>query len=219
MPLQFENSLGKIQVSSIQYPRKLLDLISKEDKKEEQGTSSSDSSSGGETKPLARKELTQFRKVLLEIERLYLILLQIDQKDKRMAALPGTARRRQSHELDRENLCRQLFDGLTESFDQPVVSGSGDSTTGDRRLNMRIASVRKGCALLFRSLQLLQDVHQKEVIIAGLLDEEAFHVVVNQSEKDKQLYSMDYLKILVDAMKSINPALRDEDFGQVIASE
>lgn len=211
VPLQFENSLGKIQVSNIQCPRKLLDLMSVNEKRSKHEENSSDSKvsqvdqeSAEQAKPLARKELTKFRKLLLEIERLYLILLKIDYEDKRLAALPPD--QRQTHLLIREDLCRQLFDGITQK---------SKNTTGDNdvSLNIQIASIRKGAALIFRSLQLLHDVRCKEVIITGLLDEQNFHLIANQ--KDKELYSLDYLKILFDAMKSINPNLTDEELTRV----
>lgn len=211
VPLQFENSLGKIQVSNIQCPRKLLDLMSVNEKRSKQEENSSDSKvsqveqeSAEQAKPLARKELTKFRKLLLEIERLYLILLKIDYEDKRMAALPPD--QRQSHLQIRDDLCRQLFDGIT----QKSTNRTGDS---DACLNIQIASIRKGAALIFRSLQLLHDVRCKEVIITGLLDEQNLPLIVNQ--KDKELYSLDYFKILFDAMKSINPSLTDEELTRV----
>lgn len=204
VPFQFENSLGKIQVSNIQCPRKLLDLMSVNERKSKAEKSESKArqkSDSDQVKPLARQELTKFRKLLLEIERLYLILLKIDYEDKRMAALP--ADQRQTHLQIREDLCRELFEGITQQ--------SKDEK--DVRLNVQIASIRKGCALIFRSLQLLHDVRHKEVIITDLLDEENFHLIANQ--KDKELYSLDYLKILFDAMKCINPGLTDEELTRV----
>ena len=204
VPLQFENSLGKIQVSNIQCPRKLLDLMSLSEKRAHASDKTSTPAESEPVKPLARKELTEFRKLLLEIERLYLILLKIDYEDKRMAALPDD--QRQPHVELRQQLCRQLFDGITRQAD-PAAGGSSV------RLNIQIASIRKGCALIFRSLQLLHDVRQKEVIITDLLDEENFHLIANQ--KDKELYSLDYLKILFEAMKSINPSLTDEELTKV----
>lgn len=204
MPLQFENSLGKIQVSNIQCPRKLLDLMSLSEKRAQASDSTTvatnSSQSPESAKPLARKELTKFRKLLLDIERLYMILLKIDQEDKRMAALPPDQRK--PHQEERERLCSQLFEGLTYKTDPNTV-----------RLNVEIASIRKGCALIFRSLQLLHDVIHKEIIITDLLDEENFHLIANQ--KDKDLYSLDYLKILFEAMKSINPSLTDEELTKV----
>lgn len=210
VPLQFENSLGKIQVSNIQCPRKLLDLMSLSEKRaqaSDQTVSTASTNEPEPAKPLARKELTKFRKLLLEIERLYLILLKIDYEDKRMAALPDD--QRQPHVEVREQLCRQLFEGITRRDDH----AAGGSDVSSVRLNIQIASIRKGCALIFRSLQLLHDVHQKEVIITGLLEEENFHLIANQ--KDKELYSLDYLKILFEAMKSINPSLTDEELTKV----
>lgn len=208
VPLQFENSLGKIQVSNIQCPRKLLDLMSVSEKRTQSTDQTSTPAHDSEpVKPLARKELTKFRKLLLDIERLYLILLKIDYEDKRMAALPDD--QRQPHVELREQLCRQLFEGITRPVDPSVASKDVTSV----RLNAQIASIRKGCALIFRSLELLHDVRQKEVIISDLLDEENFHLIANQ--KDKELYSLDYLKILFQAMKSINPSLTDEELTKV----
>jgi len=183
VPIQFEGSLGKLQVSNLKHPRQLLNVVTRKEVSEANSIAAEDT-------PLARKELTKLRKLLLDIERLYSLLLKIDHEDKKMAGLPID--RRGESQQKRNEFCDQLFQGIT------TESQSG---TGERGLNMKIASVRKGCALIFRSLQLLQNAKDKAVIIGDLLRPENYRLPLDQ--KDKSLYGIDYHQILLDSIRKI----------------
>jgi hypothetical protein len=174
-PWQFEGTLGKIQVSNLNRPRKLLELSNMNEK-------SGDSNESVPPTP-SRSELAKLKKLLLDIERLYLILLDIDYEDKRMAALPESARGQ--HLTKRQELCKKLYDGLTTSGGQ---------------LNELISSIRKGRSLIFRTLTLLTDARQKAVLITHVLDR---NLHLNMKKEDQNLYGLDYSQILIDAIKTV----------------
>lgn len=176
VPVQFEGSLGKIQVSNVNCPRKLLDCKLNK-------TNIPINDPNGDTKTVTKSEVQRFRKLLLEIEKLYVVLINIDDEDKRMAALPEEARG-PNHETRRQ-LCDRLFRGLTnESRD---------------KINSEVANIKKGLALVFRSLSYLTDEQQKAVIISDLLTSNNFRQYIIKP-KDR----LDYGLMLVNAIRSIN---------------
>jgi DNA topoisomerase 2-associated protein PAT1 len=79
-PLQFENSLGKIQATNVKAPRKLIDV----------GVLNYDL----EQASSAQKDSRNYKKTLLELERLYNILIDVEDCEKKLAALPtGTVKK------------------------------------------------------------------------------------------------------------------------------
>lgn len=171
-PFNTEGSLGKLQVSNAKCPRKLLDLVTLKE-------STVDAESEPAAPALARKELTQLRKLLLDIERLYLILMKIDYEDKRMAALPESSRG--PHKESRRALCSQLFEGIT------VNKG--------KKLDHKIASIRKGAALILRALLILDNLNGKKLIAVSMVKEvENFPAL---------LIHKDYLPLLLDSIEEI----------------
>jgi hypothetical protein len=191
IPLDFAGSLGKLQVSNVNCPRKLLDFGNKLQRLEQQQESCHDPLSVTET----RSEVNKFRQMLIEIERNYSYILEIDLEDKRMAALPEEARA--PHIARRAELCELIFKDILTTEDQ-------------KHLNLSIANVRKGCMLMFRAIQAFQDPAMKAMCIAELLNVNNFHYVVMQ--KDKTLYCLDYGQILVESIKTI----KDCDFGLLL---
>ncbi|KAK3928483.1 Protein PAT1-like protein 1 [Frankliniella fusca] len=63
-PLQFENSLGKLQCVSVTAPRKLIDMEIV--------------ASDGQETPSTQRDLKKTKQLLLEIERLYVLLLELE---------------------------------------------------------------------------------------------------------------------------------------------
>ena len=151
IPVQFEGSLGKIQVSNVNCPRKLLDCKLNK-------TNVGPNETTGDTKPITKSEVQKFRKLLLEIEKLYVVLINIDDEDKRIGALPEEARL--PHLETRRQLCDKLFTGITNE-------------TKDK-INLEVAQIKKGLALIFRSLNYLTDESHKAVIISDLLNAKNF---------------------------------------------
>ncbi|KAI1301525.1 Protein PAT1 -like protein 1 [Halotydeus destructor] len=134
--IQYHGTLGKIQVSNINRPRKMVDLSSLSEAVRKAGQNIQSN--------IPVRKPSNLHKLLLDIERLYLILLDIDYEDKRMAALPESAKA--LHLEHRQELCQKLFDGLTDEAGL---------------LKEEICSVRKGRSLIVRALMLLSDLKQK----------------------------------------------------------
>ena len=158
--IQFDNALGKIQVSNSKCPRKLLDV---------NVNVNPDKSSVLYDDSYSR---------LMKIERLYEHLLNIEDEDKRMPILPPNVMKQ--HLDKREQLCRLLFQGLVRPIDQ------SDSTNKEtifilikrtmptlKRLELEVdpdvLNVEKGMVLIFRSLFLLRDETQLTILLASLL--------------------------------------------------
>lgn len=173
-PIQFEGSLGKIQVSNVNCPRKLLDCSVNK---------TSNNAIESEVRVASKSEVSKFRKLLLEIEKLYLVLLNIDDEDKRIGALPEEARK--SHFETRKHLCDKLYKGLTNE-------------TKDK-INLEVVQIKKGLALLFRSLSYLSDQNERAVIISDLLNSTNYRQYIIKP-KDR----LDYGQMLVNAIYNIN---------------
>lgn len=184
VPRQFEGSLGKIQVSNINCPRKLLDFES--NKQVIYGSkipSIGDLSSQELVKGASKSEVSKFRNLLLQIEKLYLILLNVDDENKRIGALPEAAQK--LHIETRDNLCDQLFNGVTiEKTD---------------KINLEMAQIRKGLALILRCIPFLTSQTQRAVIISEFLDVTNFKLFIIKSK-----YGFDNCERLIFAIKSIN---------------
>jgi len=110
-------------------------------------------------------------------------LLNIDDEDKRIGALPEEARK--SHFETRKQLCDKLFKGLTND-------------TQDK-INLEVVQIKKGLALLFRSLSYLSDENQRAVIISDLLNATNYRQYVIKP-KDR----LDFGQMLVNAIYNIN---------------
>jgi DNA topoisomerase 2-associated protein PAT1 len=178
IPVQFEGSLGKIQVSNVNCPRKLLDCTVNKT-----STIINPNESMIDVKVANKSEVSKFRKLLLQIEKLYVVLLNIDDEDKRIGALPEEARK--SHFETRKQLCDKLFKGLTNE-------------TQDK-INLEVVQIKKGLALLFRSLSYLSDENQRAVIISDLLNATNYRQYVIKP-KDR----LDFGQMLVNAIYNIN---------------
>ncbi|KAK4337394.1 hypothetical protein RND71_043341 [Anisodus tanguticus] len=178
-PPDCSGSLGKIRALNVNYPRKQLDFNNKLEKLTK-------NSENATIEPCGRTELNKFRKLLLDIEKNLTNVLKIDHEDKKIAALPMEAQ--SPHLEERKRLCTELFNGIL-------------TTPDHQNVNFQIANVRKGCMLIFKSLQVLEDPEMKTVIISDLLKAENFHHVVMQ--KDKTLYCLDYGQLLIDAIQTI----------------
>ncbi|XP_015792720.1 protein PAT1 homolog 1 [Tetranychus urticae] len=177
--VQFEGCLGKIRVIDVKCPRKLLDVDPKHP------TEIVDPSQDRPMTPIGRAELNAFRRLLLDIEQLYALMLEIDEEDKKMGALPEF--QRVPHANRRSDLCNQLFRGVYDEQSENI--------------NQKIANVRKGIALIVRSLQVLSDSKQKAAIVKSLLDSNNIHYVTNY--RDKGLHHLDFKEILTDVIASL----------------
>lgn len=174
-PAHFEGSLGKIQVSNVNRPRKLLDLDAEKTTEVVSALKTERS-----VTPIGRAELNALRRVLMEIERLYVIMLDIDEEDKRMAALPLEAKK--PHQERREELCLLLFRGI---YDEK-----------HKNINLKIARIRKGFSLIVRSLVVLSDEEQKSAIAASLINHNSHLVNVRKEKASASRHPDDIIPIL-----------------------
>lgn len=125
-PIQFTNSLGKLQAVTVKAPRKIIDLGVVNTELIEVSSSQKDS--------------RNYKKTLMELERLYTSIIEAEDCDKKLAALPtGTAMRSQVSE-ERTRALAVVAQVLSQ----------------ESRLK-RFLLVRKGKTLLKRCVPLLDD--------------------------------------------------------------
>ncbi|XP_076466833.1 uncharacterized protein LOC143298052 [Babylonia areolata] len=125
-PAQFEGSLGRLTTASVHNPRHIIDVS--------RGSSPTEDTS----KKNVSKELRKFRQLLMDIEKGYTLLLDIDDIEKKVLALPDEAR--MPLFMERQEMIGQLYQYFTcdESIEQ----------------YLHIMGVRKGRKLLGRVLPL-----------------------------------------------------------------
>uniref|UniRef100_A0A8D8YGD2 Protein PAT1 homolog 1 n=1 Tax=Cacopsylla melanoneura TaxID=428564 RepID=A0A8D8YGD2_9HEMI len=200
VPLQFENSLGKVQVGSVQAPRKVIDreLVSN-------GTVSPDR--GLKAKP--RKKL---KHILLELEYLYASLQRMDSLSSVSSATetPGLRilQRRPAQPPPLE-----VGASTTELNDYPSDPATLMSYfLKDRDHFLAYMSIRKGKVLGYRLLRLRQDDR------FWLMLFQDFHLLVTRDEAEEILLT--YLPILRswlqtrgswELLSCILPMLLEED--------
>lgn len=127
VPAHFEGSLGKLQAVSVNFPRKVIDVMVSRHFEEEEG------------RAVANQSLLKYRRLLLDIEKLYTVLLEIGDEERRIAALPDEAQI--PHKDNVVNLTQKIFLGLgCEVF--------ADDTF------QNVMSVRKGRNLVMRVFRL-----------------------------------------------------------------
>lgn len=74
-PTQFTNSLGKLQAINVKAPRKIIDL----------SVVNTDAHAGDSA---AQKDSRNYKSTLLELERLYALVIDVEDCEKKLAALP-----------------------------------------------------------------------------------------------------------------------------------
>ncbi|XP_022107339.1 protein PAT1 homolog 1-like [Acanthaster planci] len=146
-PAQYEGALGRVTSSSVNNPRQLIDFHIEAVGDEEEGT-----------KPSAAKEQSKKRRTLLSIERVYGILLQLDDLGKQVLTLT---------ESDRRTLLekRQSLLGVVYAHLKPETVLC-DRPSDDHFI--QVLSVRKGRRLITRVLPLLEKKEAQYVVQALL---------------------------------------------------
>ncbi len=125
-PVQFSNSLGKLQAITVKAPRKIIDV----------GVVNVDAMTEG----ASQKESRNYKSTLLEIERLYAILIEVEDCEKKLAALPTNTALHKQVEDERKRALARLHTSLV----------------AENRLR-RYLMVRKGKTLLRRCFRHLDD--------------------------------------------------------------
>jgi len=151
-PLQYENSLGKLQAVTVKAPRKIIDVM---------GVLNQDA----EQLSTAQKDSRNFKKTLLQLERLYKILIDVEDCEKKLALLPTGIPLRSQVESDGKEGIRNL----------------GIQLTREDKLKSYIA-VRKGKMLLIRALRWL-NTPQMRIVCTTLLQNYALAVKKDRDDK------------------------------------
>ncbi|CAE1150933.1 PATL1 [Acanthosepion pharaonis] len=135
-PAHFEGSLGRVSTSSVHNPRQVIDLVSMAHSDDQVGKSSG-------------RDVYRYRQMLMEIEKAYVLLLDIDDIEKRVLALPDESRKR-LYEEQNEKL-NFLFQSLG---------------TQDNRADsfLYLMSIRKGRKLVARCLPIFNMDQSGEVL-------------------------------------------------------
>ncbi|KAK3097464.1 hypothetical protein FSP39_009867, partial [Pinctada imbricata] len=136
-PAQFEGSLGRLTTSSVHNPRQIIDV-------------GSDIPHTDDAEPqCVSKELRRSRQLLMEIEKGYNLLLDVDDIDKKMLALPDDARKPLFE--DRKNMLSDLYKYLL--------------CTHRNEHFLSILSIRKGRKLISRVLPLLEKRQSEDIVL------------------------------------------------------
>ncbi|XP_041354730.1 protein PAT1 homolog 1-like isoform X2 [Gigantopelta aegis] len=139
MPAQFEGSLGRLTTASVHNPRQIIDLAR-------------NISQAGEESKNVSKELRRFRQLLMDIEKGFNILLDIDDLEKKVLALPEDSRIPLLEE--RQDKINLLYSSLSmQDYIETFI---------------QIMSVRKGRKLLSRVLPYLSKA-QAAILVSLIL--------------------------------------------------
>ncbi|XP_071747329.1 uncharacterized protein [Lepeophtheirus salmonis] len=126
-PVQFDNSLGKLQAASVKAPRMAIDIDCSNNDLHESLTSN------------AQKDSRKYKQTLLELEHLFFLVIEVEDSEKKLAALPTNTTVRNQVESERVEALAELRKRLSVE-------------TNVRRYIL----VRKGKTLLKRILRHLE---------------------------------------------------------------
>ncbi|XP_058802464.1 protein PAT1 homolog 1 [Phymastichus coffea] len=147
-PMQFENSLGKLQYSSVTAPRKIIDMDVVPNSDPQQAST------------IQQKDTKKTRQLLLEIERLYLLLLKLEDKTNPLAIIAEQQREQQQREqllqqhqesgeplpeLERRDLVKEKEELTVSIMTSLLQLAQDDKLTS-------LLSIRKGKTLFLRFL-------------------------------------------------------------------
>ncbi|ESO84868.1 hypothetical protein LOTGIDRAFT_168358 [Lottia gigantea] len=158
-PTQFEGSLGRLTTASVHNPRQIINVTRR-------------SSFSGDDSMNVSKELRKIRQLLMEIERGYNLLLDIDDIEKQVLALT---------EESRKPLYENRSEKINELFNYVVNIETPDNF-------QQILSVRKGRKLVARLLPLLSS-DQSEVLVSLIISHLPILVKKDSEDGTSQLCS------------------------------
>ncbi|XP_037546048.1 protein PAT1 homolog 1 [Nematolebias whitei] len=140
-PVQFAGSLGKLTVSSVNNPRKMIDAVV---------TTRSDDEEKREKQVWNKR-----RQILYTVEKMYTLLLEVQDFEKRFVQTPEEERQAllEQHKSNMEQLCGSLRE---KEWDDRVSD----------ELCVMIMSVRKGKRLIARLLPFLPSMQAAAVVMA-----------------------------------------------------
>ncbi|XP_071792175.1 uncharacterized protein [Asterias amurensis] len=185
-PAQFEGALGRVTSSSVNNPRQLIDFhIEAPADEDENG------------KPSAAKEQSKRRRTLLSIERVYGILLQLDDLEKQVLTLPESDRGTLIEK--RQNLMNTIYTSLKP---ETVLC---DRPSDDHFI--QVLAVRKGRKLVARVLPLL-DRKEAQCVIQAILRNLSFLLKKESQEMQRELKDLQKGNVQETLPKLIIPVWR-----------
>ncbi|XP_048766866.1 protein PAT1 homolog 1-like isoform X2 [Ostrea edulis] len=185
-PAQFEGSLGRLTTSSVHNPRQIIDVRS-------------DGKSQSEEPKNVSKELRRSRQLLMEIENGYNLLLDVDDIEKKILALPEEARKPLYE--DRKNMLTDLYKYLL--------------CPGNKEHFLSIMSIRKGRKLVARVLPLLEKI-QAENLVQLLLKNMTHLIKKDQGDEGLMCLHDSVIRVIenCDLQNLVNFATELKESGQ-----
>lgn len=181
-PVDSEGSLGKITVGSIASPRKMLDISTAVDTQM--------------VKLDAHPSLR--RKLLIVLEKIYGLLLQIDELKRRAMALP---------EADRNPLFEAALQNRQKFVELIGIESSDVSSCYQQDIDfIHLMSIRKGRTLIGRLLQVLSPQQAEMLLI------KVFSHIVHILKRDLQ----DLPSALVPGISSVTSSIRSTSLEVVV---
>lgn len=171
VPTQFEGSLGKLQAVSVNFPRKVLDITVTRPLEDDEG------------KIVTNQSLMRYRRLLLDIEKLYQYLLEIEDEERRILAKPESESGQ--HRANIMKLTKDIFTGLF------------NETSEDNFQN--IMTIRKGRSLVMRVFKIFNVEQQLQCLIF------LFHCLPFVLKKDiNDLILVQHAKMITDTIQTFS---------------
>ncbi|XP_031777208.1 protein PAT1 homolog 1 isoform X1 [Nasonia vitripennis] len=162
-PMQFENSLGKLQYSSVTAPRKIIDMDVVPNSDPQQATS------------LQQKDTKKTRQLLLEIERLYMLLLKLEDTNNPLAILANQQREQQQREQQQQESGEVIPEPVHPLIQNQELTVSIVTSLLQLAQEDKLASflsIRKGKMLFLRFLEsaVVDEIPDKlEILWVGII--------------------------------------------------
>jgi len=151
-PMQFENSLGKLQAVSVKAPRQIIDLPVV--KQELLDSEPLDSGAKGSPNPSKNKRGDDYKSTLLQLERVYTILLDVESTKLKLSAIPTGVPLREQVTMELTRNVQSLGDNLSKHGLIPLY-----------------LQIRKGRELVGRALK-----HLPSAMVARISQEMLIHL-------------------------------------------
>lgn len=141
-PTQFANSLGKLQVVTYTAPRRILDV-----------SISQSSPETGQDPQMAVKDMRKFKQILLDIEKMYVWLLDLEDAEMRVESLPIDAEPGPHHQVAADYQIKlQSFLATGDRLQQVMLVRKGKVSQKERSVYLNVQISIRSC---FISIQVL----------------------------------------------------------------
>ncbi|XP_042903343.1 protein PAT1 homolog 1 isoform X2 [Parasteatoda tepidariorum] len=191
VPTQFEGSLGKLQAVSVNFPRKVLDITVTRNLEDEEG------------RVVTNQSLLKYRRLLIDIEKMYTNLLEIEDEERRILAKPASDSG--PHRLNIDKLTQNIYNSLCND-------GCDDNFH-------HIMTVRKGRSLLMRVFKIFNPEQQLHCLLKlfhclplVLKKDQNDHILIQNMDVILDLITkLDNLSYMVKLMEALDKELFSEE--------